>query len=318
MYLPLTISFRRTDVGSLVLPDDDDLYLPLNFTEVDWYYISSVDSRMSLISPSSSSNPLLNASALPPASARAMPLIEAIPVALVLSSIVVLCICGNILVILSVFTFRPLRTVQNFFIVSLAFSDMFVAIMVMPFHIVTHILKRWIFGKQTDQGVFKHVFLLSSSGQIFCQVFVTSDVLLCTSSILNLCAIAVSSFSSTELREEDFFVVQLDRYWAISDPIQYARQRTLRRVLVMIVLVWLLSALISIPPIIATMFGSNELRNFNELQQCGLSTNKAYVIYSACGSFYIPALIMTIVYTQVFLETRKRFRERAKGSIRRI
>lgn len=86
----------------------------------------------------------------------------------------------------------------------------------------------------------------------------------------------------------------------------------------MIVLVWLLSALISIPPIIATMFGSNELSNFNELQQCGLSNNKAYVIYSACGSFYIPALIMTIVYTQVFLETRKRFRERAKGSIIRI
>jgi hypothetical protein len=77
-----------------------------------------------------------------------MPIIKALPVALVLSSIVVLCICGNILVILSVFTFRPLRTVQNFFIVSLAFSDMLVAIMVMPFHIVTHILKRWVFGKR--------------------------------------------------------------------------------------------------------------------------------------------------------------------------
>jgi 5-hydroxytryptamine receptor 1 len=76
-----------------------------------------------------------------------LPISQALPIALVLSSIVVLCICGNILVILSVFTFRPLRTVQNFFIVSLAFSDMLVAIIVMPFHIVTHILKRWIFGK---------------------------------------------------------------------------------------------------------------------------------------------------------------------------
>ena len=84
----------------------------------------------------------------------------------------------------------------------------------------------------------------------------------------------------------------------------------------MIMLVWVLSAIISIPPIIATMFGSNELQNFNELQQCELSNNKAYVIYSACGSFYIPALIMTIVYAQVFIETRKRFRERAKGLTR--
>ena len=80
----------------------------------------------------------------------------------------------------------------------------------------------------------------------------------------------------------------------------------------MIMLVWILSATISVPPIIAQMLGSNELETYN-LQQCELSRNKAYVIYSACGSFYIPALIMTIVYAHVFIETRKRFRERAKG-----
>ena len=78
-------------------------------------------------------------------------------------------------------------------------------------------------------------------------------------------------------------------------------------------MVWLLSATISIPPVIATMFGLNDLKNFNDLQQCELSNNKAYVIYSACGSFYIPALIIMIVYAHVFIETRKRFRERAKG-----
>jgi hypothetical protein len=81
----------------------------------------------------------------------------------------------------------------------------------------------------------------------------------------------------------------------------------------MIIIVWILSATISIPPIIATILGSNELRNFNELQQCQLSNNSVYVIYSACGSFYIPALIMTVVYAHVFVETRKRFRERARG-----
>jgi hypothetical protein len=81
----------------------------------------------------------------------------------------------------------------------------------------------------------------------------------------------------------------------------------------MIIIVWILSATISIPPIIATVFGSDKLRNYNALQECELSNNKIYVIYSACGSFYIPALIMTAVYAQVFIETRKRFRERARG-----
>jgi len=81
----------------------------------------------------------------------------------------------------------------------------------------------------------------------------------------------------------------------------------------MIIIVWILSATISIPPIIATVLGSDELRNFNKLEQCELSNHKVYVIYSACGSFYIPAFIMTAVYAQVFIETRKRFRERAKS-----
>ncbi|CAF1508008.1 unnamed protein product [Rotaria magnacalcarata] len=296
LQLPLTISIHRGEVEGLYVPNFDlsneysnnnnnnnNILLPLNISNIDWYLISSSDSSMALLSP-----PTLNfftsintTSIITPSLSsliRPMPLVKALPVAFVLSSIVVLCICGNVLVILSVFTFRPLRTVQNFFIVSLAFSDMGVAILVMPFHIVTHILKRWIFGK------------------IMCQIFVTSDVLLCTSSILNLCAIA------------------LDRYWAISDPIHYARQRTIRRVFLMIMLVWMLSGTISIPPIIAAMLGSRELQNFNELQQCELSNNKAYVIYSACGSFYIPALIMTIVYAHVFIETKKRFRERAKAA----
>lgn len=80
----------------------------------------------------------------------------------------------------------------------------------------------------------------------------------------------------------------------------------------MILLVWVLSAMISIPPVIATIFGSKELQNFNSMT-CVLSDHPLYVIYSACGSFYIPAVIMTIVYAHVFIETRRRFRERAKG-----
>ncbi|CAF0925720.1 unnamed protein product [Rotaria sordida] len=284
----LTISIHHRDLfPSNFYIDNDSRLFPFNINTIDWYLISSINSNMSIISPSLVSSSILinlinSTTKTISTTAQPMPIIRALPVVFVLSSIVVLCICGNVLVILSVFTFRPLRTVQNIFIVSLACSDMLVAIMVMPFHIVTHILNRWIFGK------------------IFCQVFVTSDVLLCTSSILNLCAIA------------------LDRYWAISDPIHYARQRTIKRVLAMITIVWFLSATISIPPIIANILGSEKLQNFNELQQCELSNNKAYVIYSACGSFYIPAIIMTVVYAQVFFETRKRFRERANAAAKLV
>lgn len=67
-----------------------------------------------------------------------------------LTFFILLIIIGNILVILSVLTYKPLRIVQNFFIISLAVADLTVAILVLPFNVVYNILGRWIFGKYVD------------------------------------------------------------------------------------------------------------------------------------------------------------------------
>lgn len=207
--------------------------------------------------------------------AFAVPVWEAIATAIILSLIIILTIVGNILVILSVFTYKPLRIVQNFFIVSLAVADLTVALLVLPFNVAYSILGRWEFGI--------HV----------CKMWLTCDVMCCTASILNLCAIA------------------LDRYWAITDPINYAQKRTLKRVLFMIAGVWLLSMLISSPP----LAGWNDWPDvFHSSTPCQLTSQQGYVIYSSLGSFYIPLLIMTIVYVEIFIATRKRLRERARAS----
>lgn len=139
---------------------------------------------------------------------------EALMTIFTLTLIIVMTVVGNILVILSVFTHRPLRIVQNFFIVSLAVADLTVAILVMPINVAYSIIGRWLFGLY------------------ICKMWLTSDVMCCTASILNLCAIA------------------LDRFWAITDPINYAQKRTLKRVLLLIGGVWLLSLIISSPPLI--------------------------------------------------------------------
>lgn len=207
----------------------------------------------------------------------AVPQWEAIATALVLTLIIIITIVGNVLVILSVFTYKPLRIVQNFFIVSLAVADLTVAILVLPFNVAYSILGRWEFGI--------HV----------CKMWLTSDVLCCTASILNLCAIA------------------LDRYWAITDPINYAQKRTLERVLALIAGVWILSLVISSPPLI----GWNdwpEPEKFSSEFPCQLTSNQGYVIYSSLGSFYIPLIIMTIVYIEIYIATRRRLRERAQAS----
>ncbi|XP_064545338.1 tyramine/octopamine receptor [Drosophila montana] len=205
----------------------------------------------------------------------AVPEWEALLTALVLSIIIVLTIIGNILVILSVFTYKPLRIVQNFFIVSLAVADLTVALLVLPFNVAYSILGRWEFGIH------------------LCKLWLTCDVLCCTSSILNLCAIA------------------LDRYWAITDPINYAQKRTVGRVLLLISGVWLLSLLISSPPLIGWNDWPDE---FTSATPCELTSQRGYVIYSSLGSFFIPLIIMTIVYIEIFVATRRRLRERAKAN----
>ncbi|KAG8229822.1 hypothetical protein J437_LFUL008790 [Ladona fulva] len=205
----------------------------------------------------------------------AVPEWEAILTALALSLLILLTLIGNVLVILSVFTYKPLRIVQNFFIVSLAVADMTVAVLVLPFNVAYSLKGRWMFGISA------------------CKMWLTCDVLCCTASILHLCAIA------------------LDRYWAITDPIAYAQKRTFRRVMLMIGAVWLVSGAISSPP----LAGWNDWPEaFLEDTPCELTKNRGYVIYSSLGSFYIPLFVMTIVYAEIYVATRKRLRERAKAS----
>ena len=54
--------------------------------------------------------------------------------AVVLSAVMVSAVIGNLLVIVSVLRYDRLRRVANSFIVSLAFADLLVAVLVMPFN----------------------------------------------------------------------------------------------------------------------------------------------------------------------------------------
>uniref|UniRef100_A0A183TWT7 G_PROTEIN_RECEP_F1_2 domain-containing protein n=1 Tax=Toxocara canis TaxID=6265 RepID=A0A183TWT7_TOXCA len=194
--------------------------------------------------------------------------------------IILMTVIGNSLVVIAVFNYRPLKKAQNYFLVSLAASDLCVATFVMPLHVVKFLAGgRWLLG------------------MAICQLFTTADILLCTSSILNLCAIA------------------LDRYWAIHDPINYAQKRTLQFVCTTIALVWLASVCISIPPLI----GWNDWSGKNLKTHCELTTEKAFVVYSASGSFFVPLCVMIIVYMKIFLSARQRIRtNRGRSALLRI
>lgn len=196
---------------------------------------------------------------------------EVLTTIIVLSAVILGTVFGNVLVILGVFTHKPLRIVPNFFIVSLAVADLAVAVLVMPLNVAYSTLGRWLWGKH------------------LCKMWLTCDIMSCTSSILNLCAIA------------------MDRYWAITDPINYANKRTLKRVLSQIAGVWVLSLIISSPPLLGWNDWPDE---FTQDTPCQLTSEPGYVVYSSFGSFFIPLVIMTMVYIKIYIAAKQRFRRR--------
>jgi len=53
--------------------------------------------------------------------------------------LIVVIICGNLLVCLSVFTEKALKTTTNYFIVSLAVADLMLAVLVLPLFVYSEV-----------------------------------------------------------------------------------------------------------------------------------------------------------------------------------
>ncbi|XP_015279615.1 PREDICTED: 5-hydroxytryptamine receptor 1A [Gekko japonicus] len=187
----------------------------------------------------------------------------------VLGALILFAVLGNACVIAAIALERSLQTVANYLIGSLAVTDLMVSVLVLPMAALYQVLGKWTLG------------------QVTCDIFISLDVLCCTSSILHLCAIA------------------LDRYWAITDPIDYVNKRTPRRAAALISLTWLVGFLVSIPP----MLGWRTPEDRSDPNACTISKDPGYTIYSTFGAFYIPLLLMLVLYGRIFKAARFRIRK---------
>ncbi|XP_046506398.1 alpha-2C adrenergic receptor, partial [Equus quagga] len=188
--------------------------------------------------------------------------------AAVVGFLIVFTVVGNVLVVIAVLTSRALRAPQNLFLVSLASADILVATLVMPFSLANELMAYWYFG------------------QVWCGVYLALDVLFCTSSIVHLCAIS------------------LDRYWSVTQAVEYNLKRTPRRVKATIVAVWLISAVISFPPLVS-LYRQPDGAAY---PQCGLNDETWYILSSCMVSFFAPCLIMGLVYARIYRVAKLRTR----------
>ena len=191
-----------------------------------------------------------------------------------LSIIIMMTLLGNGLVVAAVMNFRRLRSVTNYFVVSLAVADLTVATLVMPYALVYELNGSWRFG------------------WIFCYFWISCDVTCCTASILHLC------------------VISMDRYLAITQPLTYKCRMSRRRALFIIAGVWICSGAISFLPIYLGWFADHDMMVlYTDSPECGLYVNKVYAVISSMTSFYIPLLVMIFSYLRIFRIASKQAKE---------
>ncbi|KAJ8347021.1 hypothetical protein SKAU_G00284220 [Synaphobranchus kaupii] len=186
-----------------------------------------------------------------------------------LGALILCAIFGNACVVAAIALERSLQNVANYLIGSLAVTDLMVSVLVLPMAALYQVLNKWTLG------------------QVTCDIFISLDVLCCTSSILHLCAIA------------------LDRFWAITDPIDYVNKRTPRRAAILISVTWLVGFSVSIPP----MLGWRKAEDRADPDACNISQDPGYTIYSTFGAFYIPLILMLVLYGRIFKAARFRIRK---------
>uniref|UniRef100_A0A8C6TPP6 5-hydroxytryptamine receptor 1B n=1 Tax=Neogobius melanostomus TaxID=47308 RepID=A0A8C6TPP6_9GOBI len=180
---------------------------------------------------------------------------------------------SNAFVIVTIYKSRKLQTPGNFLIASLALTDLLVSLLVMPISALYTVLQTWTLG------------------QVMCDMWLSSDITCCTASILHLCVIA------------------LDRYWAITDAVEYTKKRTPRRAAGMIATAWVIAISISLPPFFWRQVKAEEVTS------CDVNTDHIfYTIYSTFGAFYIPTLLLIALYGRIYVEARKRILKQSSNN----
>nr|XP_008506656.1 PREDICTED: LOW QUALITY PROTEIN: trace amine-associated receptor 7a-like [Equus przewalskii] len=188
----------------------------------------------------------------------------------------VLAVFGNLLVMISILHFKQLHSPANFLLASLACADFLVGVTVMPFSMVRSVESCWYFGRT------------------YCTLHSCFDVSFCYASIYHLCFIS------------------LDRYIAVTDPLVYPTGWFTASVSGMcIAFSWLLSVIFS-SSLLGT--GANEA-GLEELVSaltcvggCRVAVNQSWVLVNFL-LFFIPTLVMIMVYSKIFLIAKQQARK---------
>ncbi|XP_078422399.1 muscarinic acetylcholine receptor M2-like [Cetorhinus maximus] len=202
-------------------------------------------------------------------------MVEVVFIVIVTGSLSLVTIIGNILVIVSIKVNRQLQTINNYFIFNLACADLIIGVS-MNLYTISTLIGYWPLGP------------------VVCDLWLALDYVVSNASSMNL------------------LIISFDRYFCVTKPLSYPVKRTAKVAGMMIAAVWVLSFILWAPAILFWQFIVGEQTVSEGECYIQFFSNPAVTSGTAIAAFYLPVIIMMILYVQISRASKSRVKEDKK------
>ncbi|XP_026888944.2 trace amine-associated receptor 13c-like [Electrophorus electricus] len=182
------------------------------------------------------------------------------------AAVVLVTVCGNLLIIISVCHFKQLYTPTNMLILSLAVSDFLIGVFVIPVSLIWMIESCWLFSS------------------IYCLFYISISYILIGTSIYNVVLIAV------------------DRYFALSKPFLYNKTVSSSTMCFVVSCNWLVLFFYKT----AIQYFNGRFASLAMCPgDCFLVLDEVWSLVDLLLTFVFPLSVIVILYVQVFFIAKK-------------
>ncbi|OCT58141.1 muscarinic acetylcholine receptor M2 [Xenopus laevis] len=202
--------------------------------------------------------------------------VEVVFIVIVAGSLSLVTIIGNILVMVSIKVNRHLQTVNNYFLFSLACADLIIGVFSMNLYTLYTVIGYWPIGP------------------VVCDLWLALDYVVSNASVMNL------------------LIISFDRYFCVTKPLTYPVRRTTKMAGMMIAAAWVLSFILWAPAILFWQFivGGRTVPE----GECYIQffSNATVTFGTAIAAFYLPVIIMMVLYWQISRASKSRIKKGKK------